>query len=177
MTCLLVPLALPGDRDALADFLAGNTFRFHAGGTPAREQALARIDGGAWDGDDRRTWWLAEDGRRVGLVRADDLHDDTVMLDVRVADADRGRGLGVTALRLVAGEVFRTTQASRLEGITRVDNLAMRRAFERAGWVQESHHRRAWPVDGGEPHAGGPQQVALYLADAQGFEVELVVRD
>jgi hypothetical protein len=38
----------------------------------------------------------------------------------------------------------------RVEGTTRQDNRAMRRAFQQAGYAKEAHYREAWPVDGGE---------------------------
>jgi RimJ/RimL family protein N-acetyltransferase len=40
-------------------------------------------------------------------------------------------------------------QATRFEGQTREDNIAMRRTFLRAGFVKEAHYRDGWPVEGG----------------------------
>jgi RimJ/RimL family protein N-acetyltransferase len=34
---------------------------------------------------------------------------------------------------------------------TRHDNVAMRRVFEKCGFLKEAHHRRAWRVAGAEP--------------------------
>ena len=33
----------------------------------------------------------------------------------------------------------------RIEGTTRQDNWAMRRAFRTCGYVKEAHYRQAWP--------------------------------
>jgi RimJ/RimL family protein N-acetyltransferase len=49
-----------------------------------------------------------------------------------------------------AEHLFTTTSKHRLGGETRVDNIAMRRVFERCGWKQEAHYRQSWPTaDGG----------------------------
>ena len=46
---------------------------------------------------------------------------------------------------LVAEYVFNLPERKiRLEGHTRQDNLAMRKTFERAGFVKEAHLRNAW---------------------------------
>ena len=56
-----------------------------------------------------------------------------------------GNGYGPKALRLVAEYVFGLLgKKIRLEGHTRQDNLAMRKTFERAGFVKEAHLRQAW---------------------------------
>ena len=56
-----------------------------------------------------------------------------------------GYGYGPKALRLVAEYVFGLPgKKIRLEGHTRQDNLAMRKTFERAGFVKEAHLRNAW---------------------------------
>ena len=45
-----------------------------------------------------------------------------------------------------AEHVFTTMpDKPRLEGQTRVDNLAMRRVFRECGWVKEAHYRKSWP--------------------------------
>src|SRR5688500_1231437 len=47
----------------------------------------------------------------------------------------------------------------RLGGYTRHDNLAMRRVFQKCGYLQEAYHRRAWRVAG------------IPAADAVGYAV------
>ena len=48
-----------------------------------------------------------------------------------------------------ADHLFTTTDKHRLAGETRADNVAMRRVFERCGWVREAHYRQSWPMDDG----------------------------
>jgi len=148
-------LSEPDDRATLTAFLAANTFPFHVRTRPTAEQVAEAIRAGAWEGDDIETFWIDDerDGR-VGVLRLDDLDDATAMVDLRLADATRGRGHGSAALRMVTEHVFAQHPAViRLEGQTREDNVAMRRVFERCGWVLEAYYRDGWPVDGGEPVA------------------------
>ena len=44
-------------------------------------------------------------------------------------------------------------KAYRFEGVTRADNIAMRRTFDRSGFVKEAHYRDGWPIPGSEPMA------------------------
>ena len=67
--------------------------------------------------------------------------------------ADRGRGIGTRALAWLTEHVFTTAAgASRIEGTTRQDNVAMRRLFRRGGYVKESHYRDGWPDPDGNLH-------------------------
>ncbi len=148
-------LSEPDDRAALTAFLIANTFPFHVRTRPTAEQVAEAIRAGSWEGDDIETFWIDDerDGR-VGVLRLDDLDDATAMVDLRLADAARGRGHGSAALRIATDLVFsRHPAVIRLEGQTREDNVAMRRVFERCGWVFEAYYRDGWPVEGGEPVA------------------------
>lgn len=143
------------DRDELLSFLTAEEFPFHVRRRPTTAQVTADIDAGAWGGDDVEAFWLDDDEwGRVGLVRLHDLGDPTAMIDLRLAERWRGRGLGSLVLPLAVDHVFQTRPGvCRVEGHTREDNMAMRRTFERCGWVREGWFRDGWPVDGGEPMA------------------------
>lgn len=136
--------------DALADFLTSQEWPFHAGGTPTREDVLARISSGAYDGPEVRTFWIVEDGSRVGVIRLYDLADENVEFDIRLAVSARGRGLGTAAVRELTGWVFASLpHVVRVEATTRADNLAMRRVLSSCGYAQEALHRAAWPTADG----------------------------
>jgi RimJ/RimL family protein N-acetyltransferase len=97
--------------------------------------------------------WAVVDGERVGIAVIDDLDDvaegGNPVLDLRLAESHRGRGVGVLVLRALTELVFaRWPDVTRFEGQTRDDNVAMRAAFGRAGWVKEAIYRDAWPVEG-----------------------------
>jgi RimJ/RimL family protein N-acetyltransferase len=140
------------DRSALKAFLTSNTFPFHVVPRPTTAQIAENIDAGAWGDDDTQAFWIeAARDPHAGLVRLQDIHDPTVMLDLRLAERRRGHGLGTAALRAATDHLFRTrSNVFRFEGTTREDNAAMRRTFLRCGWVQEAHYRDGWPTQNGE---------------------------
>lgn len=143
------------DREDLLAFLTSHSFPFHVMARRNREEVAAAIDDGAYESDETQSFWLehAELGR-VGLVRLEDLEDPTPMLDLRLAEEIRGRGVGAAALDAATRHVFEHfAEVTRFEGQTREDNLAMRRTFLRCGWVKEAHYRESWPVEGGAPLA------------------------
>lgn len=93
---------------------------------------------------------MVVEDRRAGLAVLEDLRDDTPLFDLRLAEDRRGQSLGAPVLRALTWETLRRyPHVRRFEGVTRWDNVAMRRTFRRAGWVKEAHYRSAWPVPGG----------------------------
>ena len=156
MDVTFTPLDPAGaDRDALVALLTENAWPFHTRPRVTRPEAEKAVDGGAWEDEDHRTFWIEHpEHGRVGVVRLEDLTDPTPLFDLRVAERFRGRGLGAQILTALTRRVFETMPAvDRFEGQTREDNVPMLRTFRRAGWVKEAHYRRGWPVDGGEPLA------------------------
>jgi RimJ/RimL family protein N-acetyltransferase len=144
----------PRDDDAFVAFLSTHEFPFHVQTRPTAEDARARLASGIIDGPGALGCWVLADGEAVGIGMLEDLEDDTAMIDLRLAADARGRGVGTAVLPAIVTEVFgRFPSVRRLEGQTREDNVAMRRAFGRAGWVKEAHFREGWPVAGGPPLA------------------------
>ncbi len=122
---------------------------------PTAADVEARIADGDFDGPEHAALWVEVAGSgRVGLVVLDDLEDPGVLFDLRLAEAARGRGLGVLVVRALTDHVFGSyPHVTRVEAQTRDDNRAMRRVLVRAGFVKEAHYRDGWPVVGGEPRA------------------------
>ncbi|MBF4622996.1 GNAT family N-acetyltransferase [Clavibacter sp. VKM Ac-2872] len=154
-TVVLVDVDVDRDRAALRGFLTSNVFPFHMGSEPTAADVDARIADGGFSGPEHAALWIDVAGSgRVGLVVLDDLEDPGVLFDLRLAEASRGRGLGVPVVRALTDHVFRTyPHVTRFEAQTRDDNRAMRRVLVRAGFVKEAHYREGWPVAGGEPRA------------------------
>ncbi|WP_218974226.1 GNAT family N-acetyltransferase [Streptomyces sp. NP160] len=143
-------LDLPADTEHLADVLTRQAWPFHVRERWTRDQALASAADGSWAGPHTQTHWLRADGERVGLVRVDDLDDGTPLFDLRIDEAHRGRGLGTAAVRWLSQHLFdRDPELQRIEANTRIDNEVMRAVLQRCGFVKESHHRSAWPDQGG----------------------------
>ncbi|MFI9625579.1 GNAT family N-acetyltransferase [Streptomyces sp. NPDC052042] len=145
------------DADALADFLLHETWPFHGPTALDRDAIHRRVRDGFYNGDDSRTFWITEDGERVGLIRLFDLADvprgGAPLFDLRIGRAHRGRGLGGRALAWLTRYLFTEFPGlRRIEGHTRQDNRAMRRAFRSGAYVKEAHHRDAWPGEEGRVH-------------------------
>jgi RimJ/RimL family protein N-acetyltransferase len=140
------------ETERLADFLTDEPWPFHSGRAD-RGEVRRLVAGGHYDGDSARTYWIIMNNEHVGLIRLWDLGDSTPMFDLRIRAADRGRGIGTRALGWLTEHVFTTVPgASRIEGTTRQDNVAMRRVFRHGGYVKESHYRDGWPDPDGSVH-------------------------
>jgi RimJ/RimL family protein N-acetyltransferase len=144
--------AHPSDRVTLVEFLTSNRFPFHVSSAPTRDAIEQRIADGAFSAPEQAVFRVDVDGAFTGVVILDDLDDDAPMIDVRLAERARGHGIGTALVRVLADHVFAAfPEVTRIEAQTRDDNLAMRKALVRNGWVKEAHYRRTWPVDGGSP--------------------------
>jgi RimJ/RimL family protein N-acetyltransferase len=137
----------------IARFLAASDWPFHYESSVDDNWVRGRVESGHFIGRDARSFWIRDGSEEpVAFGRVFDLDDLTPLVDLRVAAAARGRGVGTLALRGLTSWVFAEhPETERLGGYTRYDNLAMRRVFDKCGFTQEAHHRRAWRVQGGEP--------------------------
>lgn len=135
---------LPDDADAAVDFLTANEWPFHGRPTLTREQA-ADVD---LVGDDIASFWVSDGEQTIGLLRVfdlDDIGDGSPLLDIRIAEAHRGRGVGTAAVRWLLDHLFTTyEELHRLEATTRHDNVAMQRVFDRCGFRLEGRMLEAW---------------------------------
>lgn len=147
-----VPVRLPADADAATRFLSGEAWPFHGRAELTSEEA-ADV---ALDGHDVETFWIVEDGARVGLVRLldlDDIGEGAPQFDLRLTAAHRGRGLGAQATRWIADRLFTVHPVlHRIEAATRADNTAMQRALRAAGFVHEGRLRASWSDGTGAWH-------------------------
>lgn len=86
------------------------------------------------------------------MVVLEDLQDDeSPMFDLRLAESQRGQGIGVKVLRALCDVVFESMpNVLRIEGQTREDNIAMRKTFVRSGFLKEAHYRMGWPTADGQ---------------------------
>lgn len=143
------------DAVQLATFLSGNRWPYHAGDVPTVDGVLDRVERDEFDDGSTELFWILDDEAVVGTVRLFDLEDDTPLFDLRLAESARGQGIGTATVRWLTGRLFESrTQTDRIEATTRADNVGMRKALERAGFVKESHWRRAWPDANGGVHDG-----------------------
>lgn len=134
------------EQEQLIHFMTTNSWPYHGQEHPVRALIQKTIEEGGYQSDQVTTFWVENDkGEQVGLVKIFDLQDDIPLFDLRIADPYRGKGYGPKALKMTADFVFSLSEKKiRLEGHTRHDNFAMRKAFERTGFVKEAHIRQAW---------------------------------
>ncbi|WP_042377355.1 GNAT family N-acetyltransferase [Streptacidiphilus melanogenes] len=141
------------DAEELVGLLSGDTWPFHGSELVDPAAVRQRIEESGYDDQDNRAFWIIVAGQRAGFVRLTDLRDETPLFDLRIRSGYRGRGLGGQALAWLTGYLFTEFPGvRRIEGTTRQDNVAMRRAFLRSGYAKEAHYRDAWPASDGRVH-------------------------
>ncbi len=144
MVNLFEPLVWPDDAEAAVEFLASNEWPFHGRPNLTREQA-AKV---GLVGDDIVSFWVKEGSEAIGMIRVFDLDDLDVgspLLDIRIAAAHRGRGVGAAAVSWVVNHLFTTyRELHRIEATTRHDNVPMQRVFDRCGFRLEGRMLEAW---------------------------------
>jgi aminoglycoside 6'-N-acetyltransferase len=117
----------------------------------AKERVQARIEhSGGWRQERVLDLAVEVDGEVVGDVQArrdlDYAPPGIFDLGIGLFGAQRGRGIGTIAIQLVTAFLFDEERATRVQLSTDVDNHAMRRAAEKAGFVLEGIMRGFWHV-------------------------------
>jgi len=148
------------DVERMVEWFPRHTWPYHAQPQVDEEWVRRRVAAGAFFGLETKSFWALADQSPMAVVRVFDLTDITPLVDLRVANEARGRGIGTEALRWLTQFVFAAFQETeRLGGYTRHDNLAMIGVFKKCGYVQEAYHRKSWRVEDGS------------LADSVGFSI------
>lgn len=143
------------------------------------EKLAAELDEGVWASDGRFGWAIVVDGTPGGfaLVRGIALGD--AEMDLRVARALRGRGIGREVLRQLADHHFTSSgSVHRLFGRTHEHNVPMQRAFNAAGFRMEARYRDSYlQPDGrfvaewGYALTRGDWEAGHHRADDQGYDL------
>ncbi|MGL4612127.1 MAG: GNAT family N-acetyltransferase [Trueperaceae bacterium] len=96
---------------------------------------------------------VADATSRIGLITLfdlDDVEDGSPLFDLRIHSELREQGVGKQAVTWLTSYLFETYPLlSRIEGTTRVDNLAMRKVVLQCGHVKEGHIRQSWKTEHG----------------------------
>ena len=138
----------------LEEFDRACEIRGLAGDPERKERFYKRFQNlGAWD-DHYLQLAIDNDGVLVGdfqLRKCDYTRPDGALeMGIELAEEVRGQGLGTQALIAGARYAF-DNGAHRVEGSTDENNVAMRRAFEKAGWKFEGVLRALF-IEDGVPH-------------------------
>ncbi len=118
----------------MIDWLTSDTWQYHIYSHLNRESVRKWIDEGKFTGEKNRTFWVILNGKeRIGMIRLFGLLDPlphAPQIDIRIRDPYRGKGIGKRALVWLTNHFFTITpEGRRIEGITRLDNFAMRKVF------------------------------------------------
>ena len=142
------------EAEKLAQWISSGNWPFHGTEHPSLDQIRQSISNGFYTGDDNRTFWIYLDKQSepIGIVCLHEFTDYTPIFDLRLKSSVRNKGLGRNIVNWLANYLFTQTDKHRLEGHTRVDNIAMRRVFKACGWVMEAYYRQAWPDSNGKYH-------------------------
>jgi RimJ/RimL family protein N-acetyltransferase len=139
------------EAERLADWLSSDRWPFFMNPTPTRENILKRIDDGQFLGEGEEDYWIVDAaGDRIGLIELYDLFELAPMFNIRLRAAYRGRSLGPLAVRWLTRHVFENfPDKRRIEAQTREDNVAMRKVFNKCGYIKEAYYRQGSPTEGG----------------------------
>ena len=122
------------------------------GGTPTREHVERRVACSGAFVDGHLELAIEVGGRLSGSIQArapeHALPPGVCELGIELVPAVRGRGAGTEAVRLL-GAYLLENGYPRVQASTAVDNVAMRRALERAGFAFEGVQRGFMPAEGG----------------------------
>lgn len=138
------PVQWPGDAFDVVHFLTSSEWPFHGAArlTSAEAASVAMAD------EDTASSWILCAERPTGLIRSldmSDLAEGRPLFDLRLAEGERGRGVGPVAVRWLTGHLFAEhPELMRIEATTRHDNTAMQKVFDRCGDRQEGRLVEAW---------------------------------
>lgn len=139
------------DIEELVTFLSGERWDYHSTPSLTKEKILKNYEEGYFTKDGKRTFWMLDDAKKIGVIRLFDLGDDmlddeTPLFDIKIIKDYRGKGIGKISVDWLVNFVFTNYKnKNRFEATTRADNISMRRVLEKCGFVKEAHYRKAWP--------------------------------
>ncbi|HRE41743.1 MAG TPA: GNAT family protein [Ignavibacteria bacterium] len=142
----------------LKNILSSQRWDFHSSPIVTSDKILDNINSGYYLNKDIVTFLIKSGEEYIGVMRLFDLGDDweddeTPMFDIRILNSYRKKGVGEYSLKFLTDFVFNTYPNKwRFEGTTRADNIAMRKLFEKCGFVKEAHYRQAWPDESGKKY-------------------------
>lgn len=140
---------LKDELEDLVRFFIENTWEFHSDPHPSKYKVIQSFNKG-WYQDGRETFWITKENEKIGLIIIDDIKDTIPLFDVRLATKWRGQGYGTQAVNWIKDYIFNLPDKKiRIEAYTRYDNIPMRKALTKCGFVKEGYLRDAWENDDG----------------------------
>ncbi|SOC39801.1 GNAT family N-acetyltransferase [Ureibacillus acetophenoni] len=134
--------------DDLVELLTKNQWEFHGKQIIKEESVRENYQKGYYQ-NDRETYWIIDNGTRIGIIIINDISDSIPNFDMRFDQNDRGKGYGTKTIIWLKDYLFGDKNKIRIEGYTRFDNFGMRKCFTKAGFVKEGYLRSAWENEDG----------------------------
>ncbi|GAK06162.1 acetyltransferase, GNAT family [Geomicrobium sp. JCM 19037] len=132
------------DENEVITFLLASTWPFHRSVSSSDEE-YRKVFQSFYMNRNNQAFWIENDAEKVGLLVIEDINDDIPFIDMRLAERFRGQGLGKQCLHWATDYIFQLPQKKyRIEGHTKVANIAMRKTFHACGYVKEGYFRDAW---------------------------------
>lgn len=142
-------IKLENELNELVALMTNNTWDFHSDQKPSNEQIIKAYQKG-WYQEDRETFWIEKDNKKIGLIIIHDISDTIPSFDIRIDGNGRGKGIGTKAVTWITDYIFSLPNKKiRIEAYTRSDNIAMRKTFNKCGYVKEGYLRNAWENNDG----------------------------
>lgn len=132
----------------LVELLTKNQWEYHGNQIVKEESVRENFKKGYYQ-NDRETYWIIDNGTKVGIIIINDISDSIPIFDMRLAPNYRGKGYGTKTLIWLKDYLFGEKNKIRIEGYTRYDNFGMRKCFTKAGFVKEGYLRSAWENEDG----------------------------
>ena len=151
---------LEDELDRLVEARADDQFQHLAPGKSPREILRTRIERSGRFVKDRLDLAIEAGGRLVGEIEARHPQPSppgVFELGIMLFGGERGRGFGLDAVTVLTGVLFESQNAARVQASTAVENAAMRRVLEKAGFQFEGVMRGFMPTA-----AGDYEDYALY---------------
>ena len=144
MNCVVRWADIKHEWEPFENVFCGSDWPFHLEHNVSHESLIRRFEEQEFSEPNNRVAFIHNDGEHVGIAVVHGLQDATAEIDIRIVAKYRNQGIGSIALIKLTDLIFESKSSIiRVEGNTRSDNIAMRRAFNSAGWVHEAHYREA----------------------------------
>jgi len=146
---LVISLLQENEHEALITLLTSELWNFHGTKFCPEQRTRKLLQEGYFLSAEAETFLLRKNGEVCGMLRIFDLDDEIPMFDIRLSASFRGKNIGKAVMAWLKNYIFCEKGYRKLEGNTRVDNLAMRKLFLQANFIKEGHGRKSWPDDDG----------------------------
>ena len=137
--------------EELIKFLLSETWKYHGGPNPTREEKILEINKRYYTHRKQATFLINSKSNIVGFLRISGLENEPNAcpnFDIRLSSSIKGKGIGKKVLEFMIRYIFENyPKIRRIEGSTREDNYSMQKLFDKVGFLKVGQFRKAWHDD------------------------------